>query len=106
VPIQSCRVLRCSCLRTEVTEAGDPAQVQTLDVVADVGYYDGAEVNRCLDVGITPYVAKPHTSRNQKVGLVTKADFVYDAQQDTYQCPARATLSYRFTANEAGRPTR
>ena len=43
--------------------------VDALDVIADVGYYDGPEVKTCLDVGITPYVAKPHTSRNQKAGL-------------------------------------
>ncbi len=60
----------------------------------------------CLDAGITPYIAKPHTSRNQKDGLFTKADFVYDAEEDAYRCPARATLTYRFTANEAGRLTR
>ncbi len=80
--------------------------VDTLDVVADVGYYDGAEVQTCLDTGIMPYVAKPHTSRNQKAGLFTKADFVYDPQQDAYRCPAGATLTYRFTADEAGRLTR
>ncbi len=81
-------------------------EVETLDVVADVGYYDGTQVKACLDAGIRPYIAKPHTSRNQKAGLFTKADFVYDAAQDTYQCPAQASLTYRFTANEAGRLTR
>jgi transposase len=72
----------------------------------DVGYYDGEEVKACLDAGITPYVAKPHTSRNQQAGLLTKADFEYDAEQDTYPCPAGATMTYRFTADEAGRLTR
>ncbi len=59
-----------------------------------------------MDAGITPDIAKPHTSRNQKAGLFTKADFVYDAQEDAYRCPAGATLTYRFTADEAGRLTR
>ncbi len=81
-------------------------EVETLEVVADVGYYDGSEVQACLEAGITPYIAKPHTSRNQKAGLFTKADFVYDAQQDSYRCPGGATLTYRFTADEAGRLTR
>src|SRR3712207_5962115 len=62
--------------------------VETLAVVTDVGYYDGDEVKVCLDAGIVPYIAKPHTSRNQKAGLFTKADFVYDADQDSYHCPA------------------
>ncbi len=81
-------------------------EVETLTVVADVGYYDGEEVKACLDVGITPYIAKPQTSRNRKAGLFTKADFVYDAEQDTYRCPAGAVLTYRFTTLEDGRPTR
>jgi hypothetical protein len=51
-------------------------------------------------------VTKPHTSRNQKAGLFTKADVAYDAAPDTYRCPAGATLTYRFTADEAGRRTR
>ncbi len=74
--------------------------------IADVGYYDGQHVKACLDAGITPYVTKPPTSRNQKAGLVTKADVAYDAVPDTYRCPAGATLTYRFTADEAGRLTR
>ncbi len=80
--------------------------VESVDVVTDVGYYHGAEVQACLESGITPYIAKPHTSRNQKAGLFTKADFVYELQQDTYHCPAGATLTYRFTSIEDGRPTR
>jgi Transposase DDE domain len=51
-------------------------------------------------------VPKPHTSRNQKHGLFTKADFVYDAEHDTYGCPAGATLTYRFSTVEDGRPQR
>jgi transposase len=80
--------------------------VETLEVVADTGYYDGEEVKACLEAEITPYVAKPHTSRNQKQGLFTKADFLYDAQQDSYRCPAGAVLTYRFSTVEDGRPQR
>jgi transposase len=68
-------------------------EVETLDVVTDMGYYDGEEVKTCLEAGITPYIAKPHTSRNQKQGLYTKADFVYIADRDTYRCPAGAELT-------------
>lgn len=74
------------------TQAQHLLAVDTLDVVADVGDYAGAEGKRCLDAGITPSVAKPHTSRNQKAGRFTKADFVDDAQQDADGCPAGAML--------------
>ncbi len=85
----------------QATLGGEP-----LAAVADMGYYDGPQVKACVDAGITPYVAKPHTSRNHRDGLFTKVDFVYNAAQDTYRCPAAATLTYRFTANEDGRHTR
>jgi hypothetical protein len=46
------------------------------DAVADVGSYHGEEVKTCLDAGITPYIARPVTSANQKLGLFTKEDFI------------------------------
>ena len=39
------------------------------DAVADVGSYHGEEVKTCLDAGLTPSVARPITSANQKLGL-------------------------------------
>ena len=86
--------------------AKDMLEVEVLAVVADVGYYDGDEVAMCVAHAITPYIAKPHTSRNQKVGLFTKADFVYDRVEDMYHCPAGASLEYRFSAIEHGRSRR
>ena len=80
--------------------------VETLDALADRGYYDGEQIKSCVEAGITPWVSKPHTSRNQKHGLFTKADFIYDAEHDTYRCRAGATLTYRFSTVEDGRPQR
>jgi hypothetical protein len=76
------------------------------DTVADVGYYHGAEVKTCLEAGITPYVARPITSANQKLGLFSKADFTYAGATDTYQCPAGARRTFRFDAVEPGRHIR
>jgi transposase len=76
------------------------------DAVADVGYYHGEEVKTCLEAGITPYVARPITSANQKLGLFSKDDFRYDQATDTYQCPASARLTFRFDAVEHGRHIR
>ena len=44
------------------------------DAVAEVGYYHGEEVKTCLEAGLTPYVARPLTSANQKRGLFSKED--------------------------------
>jgi transposase len=47
----------------------------TFDAVADVGDYHGEEVKTCLEAGIPPYVARPITSANQKLGLFSTDDF-------------------------------
>jgi transposase len=76
------------------------------DVVADVGYYPGHEVKTCLEAGITPYVPRPSTSANEKLGLVSQDDVIYDKRTDTYQCPAGARLTCRFDTVEHGRHIR
>jgi hypothetical protein len=76
------------------------------DAVADVGYYHGHEVKVCLEVGITPYVSRPLTSANEKLGLFSKEDFTYNRATDTYQCPAGARLTFRFDPVERGRRIR
>ena len=80
--------------------------VEGLEVVADRGYYDGAEVKKCEQAGITVYVAKQQTSANQKRGLFTKEDFRYDSQKDCYVCPAGKELIYRRDSLELGRHIR
>lgn len=70
------------------------------EAVADVGYYHGDEVKTCLEAGITPYVSRPITSANRKLGLFSKDDFRYDASTDTYACPAGEVLTFRFDSVE------
>lgn len=86
--------------------AKETLEVEQLAVVADQGYYDGQEVKACLDAGITPYIAKPHTSVNQQRGLYTKDDFIYDAARDVYRCPQGAELAFRFDTVELERHIR
>lgn len=80
--------------------------VDEMDVVADMGYYDGAQVKECLQQGITPYIPKANTSANRKRGLFTKQDFRYDPDQDSYRCPSGKALTYRFTTIEQERKIR
>jgi hypothetical protein len=78
-------------------------EVEKLEVVADMGYYDGAEVKQCAEAGVTTYVPKPITSVNKKRGLFTKQDFSYEEEQDCYRCPAGEALTYRYESFEQGR---
>jgi transposase len=74
----------------------------TLDVLADRGYFSGEEVLACESLGITPYVPKPLTSGSKAKGRFGKQDFVYLADDDVYRCPAGQTLTRRFTSVEDG----
>ena len=72
-------------------------------VLADRGYYHGAEIKACLDAGITPLVPRPRTSANAALGRFTTDDFRYDPGHDAYRCPAGETLTARVTTVELGR---
>jgi transposase len=87
-------------------EAKETLGVAQLEVVADPGYYHNAEVSRCVEKNITPYLRKADTSANTARGLYAKKDFTYDAQKDVYRCPAGAELTHRFNTYELGRSLR
>ena len=76
--------------------------VETLDVLADRGYFKGEEVLACEPLGVTPYVPKPLTSGAKAEGRFGKQDFVYIAEDDVYRCPANERLTRRFTSVEDG----
>jgi transposase len=87
-------------------KAQETLGVQTLEVVADRGYYNGEEVKACEESGMTVYVPKPNNSSNLKRGLFTKEDFIYEPQKDCYRCPAGKELNYRYQTLEQGRQIR
>lgn len=74
-----------------------------LIALADRGYYEGYEILECERAGVAAVVPKPMTSNNLAEGLFDKRDFVYDAKNNEYQCPAGRTAIYRFTTEEAGK---
>ena len=81
-------------------------EVKQTEVVADAGYYNAAEVDRCVEQKITPYVPKADTSANTARGLYGKSRFKYDTTKDVYVCPAGAELTHRFNTYELGRELR
>jgi transposase len=54
-------------------KAQETLGLQTLEVVADRGYYNGGEVKACEESGMTVYVPKPNNSSNLKRGLFTSS---------------------------------
>jgi transposase len=77
--------------------------IQNAEVLADAGYYNAAEVSRCAEHGLTPFLPKSDTSANSARGLYGKSKFTYDAAKDVYVCPAGQALTYRFATYELGR---
>jgi transposase len=74
-------------------KARDATGCEEITVVADRGYYNGDEVLACEGSGVLPCVPKTLTSGNAKRGLFTGQDFIYDAENDRYTCPAGQYLT-------------
>ncbi len=87
-------------------QARDELAVETLDAVADRGYYDSEEIRACEEAGITVTLPKPMTSGAKAAGRFGKQDFVYVAADDVYRCPAGERLTYRYTNVEDGKTLR
>jgi transposase len=74
--------------------------VDRLEAVADRGYYSSTEIKTCDDAGIVVTLPKPMTSGAKSDGRFGKQDFVYNAAEDVYRCPAGEKLTYRMTSEQ------
>jgi transposase len=92
--------------RAQLTKMGTAAKAamgkQRLHALADRGYFSGSEIKACTEANITPMVPKPMTSNAGAEGRFSKADFIYIAKDDEYQCPAGERAIRRFTTVEHG----
>lgn len=72
-------------------------ECETLDMLADKGYYQADCLKECVENNIRPYVSKlsyPNRTGNKKY----YADkFIYDKEKDVYTCPAGEELAYART---------
>src|ERR1700749_3898090 len=81
-------------------------KTETLEAVADRGYFSSPEILECHEADITVTLPKPLTSGAKSEGRFGKQDFVYLPEEDAYRCPAGAQLPYRFTSEEDGKRIR
>lgn len=79
---------------------------ETIEAVADKGYYSGEEIVAAEQAGIAVTVPKPNTSNAAAFGRFDKADFVYVADDDVYVCPAGERLTYHMTSELDGKMMR
>ncbi len=78
------------------TQTAAPAKevlgVETIEAVADKGYFKVEDIEACENAGIVPYVPRPQRGPSVKAGLFRKDEFRYDADSDSYVCPAGQRL--------------
>jgi hypothetical protein len=87
-------------------QAKSVLETETLEAVADRGYFSSLEILACHQAGITVTLPKPLTSGAKSDGRFGKQDFAYLADEDVYRCPAGERLPYRYTNEEAGKVLR
>ena len=78
----------------------------TLEVVADRGYFKGEEILACEQAGVVATLPKPQTSGAKSAGRFGKQDFVYLPAEDVYRCPAGEKLPHHYIADEDGQKMR
>ena len=80
-----------------LTQTVEPArailEVETIDVVADRGYFKSEDIEACEKAGCVPHVPKPQRGSSVRDRLFRKDEFRFDADRDVYICPAGQTLS-------------
>lgn len=77
--------------------AKDMLGVETIEVVADRGYFQAEDIEACEQAGMTPFVPKPDRGPAKREGLFPKEAFTYDAEKDGYHCPGGQFLRFRGT---------
>jgi hypothetical protein len=92
--------------RQQLSAMGEKAKAamgaETLNVLADRGYFSVEEILACEGIGVTPFVPKPFTSGAKAAGRFGKQDFSYLSDQDAYRCPAGQVLKHHMSTVENG----
>jgi transposase len=92
--------------RNQLSSMAKQARIATgtedLSVIADRGYFNSEEILACHEAGITALVPKCVTSGAKAAGRFDKADFIYNAENNEYRCPAGQALIWRSSRIEHG----
>src|ERR1700723_2245904 len=77
-----------------LAQTAEPARqvlgVETIDVVADRGYFKIEDIEACEKAGCIPHVPRPQRGSSVREGFFRKDEFRYDAGRDACDCPMRA----------------
>ncbi len=91
------QVVDMGLLQATAEPARDILDVETIDVVADKGYFRTEDIAACEKGGLTPHVPRPQRGSSAANGFFRKDEFNYDFERDAYTCPGGHELkSFRF----------
>lgn len=91
-------------LSSMAIRAKERLEVESLDVVADQGYYSSEEIKNCIEGNVSPYLRKPKDSNSR--GLFAREEFRYDGENDCYWCPAGKALPFKYETTYRGQVVR
>jgi len=87
-----------------LTQTAEPAKeilgVETIEVVADRGYFKAEDIEACENAGMVPYVPRPQRGPSVRTGRFRKDEFEYEEASDSYLCPARQRLTLRAVTSQ------
>ncbi len=63
------------------------------EAIFDKGYHNAEQIHNCHQLGIQVHVAIPLAASNAPDKKFNVSEFKYNKQNDTYQCPAKQTLT-------------
>ncbi len=71
-------------------------------VVVDTGYYNASEIKQCVDKKLTIFIKRSKANNKTKNNEYRKDRFLYDTDQDIYQCPERKKLYFFENTSKNG----
>lgn len=85
-----------------LAKTADPARsilgVETINVVADKGYYKIEDIEECEAANLVAHVAKPQRGSSVAAGYYSNEVFRHDEDEDLYICPAGQRLATRYVS--------
>ena len=82
-------------LSNMAVKAKETLGADSIQAVADAGYFNSPELKKCHYKNIKCFVPRPNRSQNRAKGFFAKADFKYMKDGDYYVCPAGQKLIFR-----------
>lgn len=83
--------------------AKEAIKAETLQALADVGYFSSTALKSCEEDGIVAYVPQPERGgRLNSEGRFGRQAFTYEAETDVYRCPAGEALRRSETLKRNG----